>query len=92
MNYLKSKQAKIYIIMIIMAIIFSTIVFAKTRKDNIHNASKTELESVQDIGEILSDQIYTYVQSNDIQSVDELKGHIKYLGEVRIKELKKIYK
>lgn len=92
MNYLKSKQSKIFIILIIIAIIFSTVVFAYTRKENIQNASISDLESVHEVGEMLSNQIYVYVQTNDIERVDELKGHIKYLGEVRLKELKKKYK
>lgn len=78
-------------IFLVGALIISTFLYC-TKKDNIYNATITDLDNVQEIGEVLSNKIYTYVQTNGIQSVDELQGHIDNVGEVRIKELKKIYK
>jgi DNA uptake protein ComE-like DNA-binding protein len=86
------KQLKIFAaVFLVGALIVSTFLYC-TKKDNIYNATITDLDNVHEIGEVLSNKIYTYVQTNGIQSVDELQGHIPNVGEVRIKELKKIYK
>jgi len=86
------KQLKIFAaVFLVGALIVSTFLYS-TKKENIYNATITELDNVQEIGKVLSNRIYTYVQTNDIQSVDELEGQIPNVGEVRIKELKKIYK
>ena len=86
------KQLKIFaVVFLIGTLIISTFLFC-TKKENIHNATVIELDNVQEIGEVLSSKIYVYVQTNDVENVDELKGHINYLGEVRLKELKGIYK
>ena len=86
------KQLKIFVaVFLIGALIISTFLFC-TKKENIHNATINDLDNVQEIGEVLSDRIYLYVQTNGVENVDELKGHIEYVGEVRLKELKKIYK
>lgn len=86
------KQIKAFMtIFLLGALIIGTFLYS-TQKENIYNATITDLDNVQEIGKVLSDKIYTYVQTNGIQSVDELKGHIDNVGEVRLKELKKIYK
>lgn len=93
MNYLKSRQARIYIIIIIIAIVFSTIVFSYTRKSNIYNATVDEINAVSDdIGPKLSQEIYYYVHHNEITRVDDLKYRIDYLGVKRLKQLKEVYK
>lgn len=86
------KQLKIFVaVFLIGTLIISTFLYC-TKKENIHDATIVELDNVREIGEVLSDRIYVYVKANGTEDVDELKGHIKYLGEVRLKELKKIYK
>ena len=86
------KQMRLFITILIIGTLFMSSFFYSSRKDNIHYATIAELDNVREIGEVLSDRIYVYVQTNGTEDVDELKGHIKYLGEVRLKELKKIYK
>lgn len=86
------KQFKFFIaVFLIGALIIGTFLYC-SRKESIHNATVIELDNVQDIGEVLSKQIYSYVQTNSIDNVGELKGHIKYLGDKRIDNLKKKYK
>jgi DNA uptake protein ComE-like DNA-binding protein len=86
------KQLKIFVaVFLVGALIVGTFLHC-TQKDNIYNATITDLDNVHEIGEVLSNKIYTYVQTNGIQSVAELEGHIPNVGEARIKELKKIYK
>lgn len=86
------KQIKIFAaVFLVGALIVGTFLYS-TKKENIYNATVIELDSVQEIGKVLSKQIYVYVKNNGVERVDDLEGHIKYLGEVRLKELKKIYK
>lgn len=85
-------KVKIYILAFIIIILTTFNLLLLTHKDNIHNATITDLNNVTEIGEVLSNRIYLYVQTNGIQSVDDLKGQIDNVGEVRIKELKRIYK
>jgi len=86
------KQIKFFTTIFIVGTLLIGAFLYSTKKENIHNATISDLDNVQEIGKVLSNKIYTYVQTNDIQSVDELKGKIDNVGEVRIKELKKVYK
>lgn len=79
-----------WIVIIIIAILFSTFIFSITRKKDIKQATIKEIEAVEDIGTVLAVRIKDYAISNNINSVDELD--VKYVGEVRKKELKKKYK
>jgi DNA uptake protein ComE-like DNA-binding protein len=79
-----------WIVIIIVAILFSTFIFSITRKKDIKEASISEIEQVYDIGSVLAVQIKEYAINNNIKSVDDL--NIKYVGEVRKKELKKKFK
>jgi len=85
-------KVKIYIVAFLIIILTTFNLLCSTHKENIYNATINDLDNVSEIGEILSNRIYLYVQTNDIQSVDELEGQIDNVGEVRLKELKKIYK
>ena len=85
-------KVKIYIVAFLIIILTTFNLLYSTHKENIYNATINDLDNVSEIGEILSNRIYLYVQTNDIQSVDELEGQIDNVGEVRLKELKKIYK
>jgi DNA uptake protein ComE-like DNA-binding protein len=61
-----------------------------THKEDIKQASVKDIEQVYDIGTTLAVQIKEYAVANNIKSVDEL--NVKYVGEVRKKELKKKFK
>lgn len=88
---MKTKYKIYACIFLVSILIFGDFLYCN-RKENIHNATVMQLDNVKEIGEVLSKQIYSYVQTNSINDVESLQGHIKYLGDARIKELKKIYK
>jgi hypothetical protein len=80
----------IFIVLIVIAIVFSTFVFIETRRKDIRQASIQEIESIDKIGSILAPQIKDYAVKNNINTVDDL--HVKNVGEKRKAELKKKYK
>ena len=61
-------------------IAFSFIIHSQN-KPNIHNATISDLNSVQSIGDVLSKEIHSYVNLYNIDTVEALKGHIDYLGD-----------
>ena len=87
------KKHKITIITLILTLIITlSLLTCCNRKQDINKATIQQLDTVEDIGEVLSKEIYVYVQANNIATVSELDGKIKYLGDTRLKELKKKYK
>ena len=86
------KNKRLLIAFILFWLILFSLPFVLTRKPNINTATMQQLDTVEDIGEGLSKEIYIYVQTNNIATVSELDGKIKYLGDTRLKELKKKYK
>lgn len=90
----KLKRVLYWIMGISAAIfIFSGIGYRLTYKVNINTAEETvlreKLESLYDVGEILSERI---IEGRPYQSFDELEEQIKGIGDVRIKELQKRFK
>ena len=85
------KHKKIYIGIFIISFLIVINFLYYNKKENIHNATVIELDSIKEIGEVLSNRIFVYVQNNNVNTVDESKEHIEYLGDIRVKELKKKY-
>lgn len=94
---IKSKHIIILILVFVIVIFTGNIVansvtLCQFVKADINKASIEDLEKINGIGEFLSKEIYRFCLYNPVQSVDELEGHIKYLGPKRIELLKKYYR
>lgn len=86
------KYFKAFTIFLAIGIISLSILFAITTKEDINKATISQIEEVHDIGPVIANDIYNYIQSHEIKSVKQLKNEIPYLGEKRLKELNKKFK
>lgn len=76
--------------MVIIAISFSTGVFAVTRKKDIKQATIQEISQTQYIDTKLATRIKDYAIQHNIKSVSQLK--VKYVGDKRLNALEKKFK
>lgn len=61
-------------------------------KKDICTATIVDIRYCTDIGDVLSQRIYDYVQNNNIHNVQALDGKIKGLGNKRLYELMEVYR
>jgi len=82
---------RIFIILLCVAVLVVSIgSISNIIKDDIRLATTQELIEVDDIGNVLSDRIVTYIKTNKNCSIDDLI-RVNGIGEQRLKEIKKHY-
>jgi len=84
-------KVKYFIIALLITILLlAPTIYFLTDKPNIHDATIEELQEINDIGEVLSFEIVSYLNLNKNATVQDLMN-IDGIGPVRIEKLKKEY-
>lgn len=79
-----------YVLIILLIILIATSAMAICDKPSIHTATYNELLEIDDIGEVLSIRIVSYLNQNKTCSVADLDD-IKGIGEERLKKIRRHY-
>jgi len=87
MKSLKKDYAIVIMIVLILLLVTTPVWY----KEDIHNATFNELTEIHGIGSELAVQIQAYCIANPSYSANDLI-EINGIGEIRLKEIKKVYR
>lgn len=82
------KKTLITLVLIISIISFS-LVFAFNKPD-IEEATLEEIQSVYGVGEILSERIVAYIDTDEYKDINDLIN-VEGIGKEKLKQIKKVF-
>lgn len=85
---MSKRLIKSYAIVLIVVILVSCVIGAVVYRPTIHDCSIEELQEINGIGEILSNRIHLYLESNKNATIEDLRV-IDGIGDITIQKLKR---
>jgi DNA uptake protein ComE-like DNA-binding protein len=80
-----------YTIIILSVIIFCSISFIVLNKPPISEATAQEIQTINGIGEVLSERVVSYLDANPNADIEDLEA-VKGIGPEKVKLLRKEFK
>ncbi len=80
-----------YTVIILSVIIFCSISFLALNKPSISEATAQEIQEIHGIGEVLSERVVSYLDTNPDADIEDLEA-VKGIGPEKVKLLRKEFK
>lgn len=81
-------KRRVTVILVIYLLLFATLLGVATYKPSIHNATIEELQEIYGLGELLSERVVVYLESNPTCEIEDLI-EVDGIGKIKLKSIKK---